>query len=482
MSAPSLPSDWMRAAAASEGARAALIVDSAELSFDTLYTRTRALAVDAESLGLRPGAAFAVISDRSEHIAWALYLALHIGSPLWPLDPRRADLREALTGSGIHRVWTDRGRELSPELSRLAAGRLGGESSQGGPEPRPVSGDRVQLIVATSGSTGSPRGVMLSAAGLAAAVTAARERLDLRPGDCWLACLPLFHVGGLSILLRTLQARACTLLHPGFDAGRVWTDLHAHSVTHVSLASPMLEALLGVADGAPPPPSLRVALLGGGPIDPTLMSRALDQGWPICPSYGLSEAGSQVATLCPAEPGWEVGDAGMPLDGVGVEIVDDAGHPTKGPGRIRITGPTLMAGYLNPRLEPGDGLVEGGYTSSDLGVLDRRCRLRVLGRVDDVIVSGGENVMPQQVETLLLACAGVDEVAVIGTPDPTWGQRVTAVFAGALDAAGLEQWCRANIPSPLRPRAFLRLDRLPRNAMGKPDRPALRRLAENPAG
>jgi O-succinylbenzoic acid--CoA ligase len=172
----------------------------------------------------------------------------------------------------------------------------------------------------------------------------------------------------------------------------------------------------------------------------------------------------------------------MPLDGVGVEIVDDAGHPTKGPGRIRITGPTLMAGYLNPRLEPGDGLVEGGYTSSDLGVLDRRCRLRVLGRVDDVIVSGGENVMPQQVETLLLACAGVDEVAVIGTPDPTWGQRVTAVFAGALDAAGLEQWCRANIPSPLRPRAFLRLDRLPRNAMGKPDRPALRRLAENPAG
>jgi O-succinylbenzoic acid--CoA ligase len=404
-----------------------------------------------------------------------------MGSPLWPLDPRRMSLREALTANGIDRFWADRGLELPPGLSRLPVDLLDGESGPGGPEPRPMSADRVQLIVTTSGSTGTPRAVMLSAAGLAAAVTASRARLDLRPGDCWLACLPLFHVGGLSIPLRTLQARACTLLHPGFDARRVWADLQAQPVSHISLVPPMLEALLGVADGGPPPASLRVALLGGGPLDPALMSRALDRGWPICPSYGLSEAGSQVATLCPAEPGSGAGEVGSPLNGIGVQIVDDLGRPTNGAGRIRITGPTLMAGYLNPRLEPGDGLVEGGYTSSDVGLLDSRGRLRVLGRVDDVIVSGGENVMPQQVEALLLGCTGVEEVAVIGTPDPIWGQRVTAVFAGGLDAAALERWCRANIPSPLRPRGFLKLEELPRNAMGKPDRPALRRLAEKPA-
>jgi O-succinylbenzoic acid--CoA ligase len=145
-------------------------------------------------------------------------------------------------------------------------------------------------------------------------------------------------------------------------------------------------------------------------------------------------------------------------------------------GRIRITGPTVMAGYLNPAWSPGVGLVAGGFTTSDLGYLDGRGHLHVRGRADEVIVSGGENVMPDQVEALLLGCAEVADVGVLGVPDAVWGQRVAAVFTGSFEPEELERWCRARLPSPLRPRQFVKLEALPRNGMGKLDRAALRRL------
>jgi O-succinylbenzoic acid--CoA ligase len=343
--------------------------------------------------------------------------------------------------------------------------------------PRRTRVEDVQLIVSTSGSSGTPRGVMLSNANLVAAVQAARRRLGLDAASAWLCCLPLFHVGGLSILLRALEAGATVVLLDGFDADRVRSALEDHRVTHVSLVSPMLDALLACRRDAAPA-SLRVALLGGGPIDPGLVRRALARGWPVCPSYGLSENASQVATLCKPPAGWDGSDLGPPLDGLRVEIVDADGRPTAGPGRIRISGPTVMAGYVNAAGRTGDGLTGGGFTTTDLGWLDVRGHLHVAGRADDLIVSGGEQVAPQAVEAALRACPGITDIAVAGVPDATWGQRVVAVFSGRIDAQALEAWCREGLASPSRPRAFVRVQRLPRNAMGKLDRAALRALAE----
>ncbi|MEJ2576399.1 MAG: AMP-binding protein, partial [Gammaproteobacteria bacterium] len=422
-----LPASWLQRAVGLRGRRPALIVGSERLSYAALADRLGRLAAATAEQGLEPGVPFAVVSARASRVAWALYLALYTASPLWPLDPRREDLRRQLGPAGIEFAFTDEGLGLPTGVRRLPSDLLERVASLGSVPARVARPSDVQLVVATSGSTGEPRAVMLTAANLGAAARASRSRLGLRASDLWLACLPLYHVGGCSIVLRVLEAGAGVLLDDGFEAGRVWSALRTHAVTHLSLVAPMLEALLNHASGRAPPQSLRVVLLGGGPIAEGLVRRAVDAGWPVCPSYGLSENATQVATLCPAPRDWPAGYVGPPVTGVRVEIVDDAGRPTSGIGRIRITGPTVMAGYLNPGWSPGEGLVAGGFNTSDLGYLDGRGHLHVRGRADEVIVSGGENVMPDQVEALLLGCAEVTDVGVLGVPDAVWGQRVAAV-------------------------------------------------------
>lgn len=473
-----LPSGWLPRAAEEHGRRPALIGDSGELSYAELRDRVAGLAGAMADRGLEPGLPFAVVSEWAERVAFAFYLGLQTGTACWPIDPRREDLRAGLHDAGIKIALIDEGLAM-PDGVRCLGSELLELSCRGRPVPaRPVSPSGVQLVVATSGSGGVPRAVMLTAGNLGAAVRASRQRIALNAGDVWLACLPLHHVGGLSILLRCLEAGASVLLQDRFETERVWSTLHMRAVTHLSLVPVMLEALLTRGPAEAPPASLRVVLLGGGPVDEALIRRAIDAGWPVCPSYGLSEHASQVATLCPAPPDWIAGDVGPPLEGVQVQVVDEAGAPTPGPGRIRIVGPSVMAGYLNASWTPGDGLVDGGLTTSDLGYLDERGHLHLLGRADEVIISGGENIMPQQVEGMMRGCKGVSDVVVVGVPDPRWGQRVVAIYAGGLEAPELERWCRDHVPSPLRPRGFLKLDRLPRNAMGKLDRKAVQRRAQ----
>lgn len=477
-----LPSTWLLRGAERYAQRPALITESGEIGYRVLHDRAARLARDMANQGMTRGAPLAVIARRADRVAWALYLALYSGCPVWPLDPRRPDLASGLHDAGIALALVD--SELSaPDGIRCLSSDLLDVTPAGQPvEARPVSSSDIQLIVNTSGSTGTPRAVMLTAGNLAAAVLASRKRVDLRAGDVWLACLPLYHVAGISILLRCLQAGASVLLQERFEVDRVWSSLLARKVTHLSLVPPMLEGLMAAEPGRSPPPSLKVVLLGGGAIPEPLVRRAVDDGWPVCPTYGLSENASQVATLCTPSRDWVAGDMGAPLDGIRVEIIDEAGRSTEGQGRIRISGPTVMAGYLGSRWSTGDGLVNSGFSSADLGYLDERGHLHVQGRLDDVIVSGAENVMPQQIEDIIRGCKGITDVGVVGVPDSSWGQRVVALFEGCITEAELEHWCRKQIPSPLRPRGFVKVETLPRNAMGKLDRQALRRRAIDEPG
>jgi O-succinylbenzoic acid--CoA ligase len=472
-----LPSTWLLRAADRHGQRPALINGSTEVAYGALLEQTARLAGFAVGQGMASGTPFAVASHDVDRVARAIHLALYSGSALWPLDPRRPEQRAGLEEAGIPFALVDQGISMPDGIRCLPSGLLTAPTTDQAAPATSVPSSRIQLIVSTSGSTATPRGVMLTAGNLAAAVRASRRRIALAAGDVWLACLPLHHVAGISILLRCLEAGASVVLQNRFDVDSVWSNLVAHEVTHLSLVPAMLEALLEQR-GGPPSRSLRVLLLGGGPIRESLVRRALDAGWPVCPTYGLTENASQVATLCAAPRDWHAGDMGVPLDGVHVEIVDPSGRPMVGRGRIRISGPTVMAGYLNATWSAGDGVSDGGFTTSDLGHVDERGRLHVLGRVDDVIVSGGENIMPQQLEGIIDGCDGVADIGVVGVPDPRWGERVVAVFTGDIDSLALERWCRDKLPSPLRPRGFLKLEALPRNPMGKLDRRALRRRAQ----
>jgi O-succinylbenzoic acid--CoA ligase len=400
--------------------------------------------VSASRREARPEGPVAVEGGDPLDLFVAIHLAVTHGLPLLPLGPH-LDTPErehllAVTGA---------------EASADAPARL----LDGPPPPSPASpgtplpADATQLFMATSGTTGTPKAVMLSPANLGAAVAASSHLSRLAPGDTWLACLPLYHIGGLAIVLRCAAAGATVLLHRGFDPERVWADLERYRVSHVSLVPPMLRRLLDTAAGAPPPPALRMVLTGGGPLDPDLCREAVARGWPVCPTYGMSECASQVATLCPAPADWRHGEVGRPLPGVRVEVVDDAGETTAGEGWIRVRGPNVMRGYADGSGTPGIGLDPcGAFVTGDRGQLGDDGTLTVRGRGDATAVTGGVNVSPAQVERRMRACPGIDTVTVRAEPDPLWGAVLAAEVTGPWDRQRVEAWCRAHLPGPLRPR------------------------------
>lgn len=306
------------------------------------------------------------------------------------------------------------------------------------------------MIVATSGSEGAPKAVRLPWRAVAAAARTSGRALELRPGDVWLACLPLHAVGGAMILHRCWRAGAAAVVHEGYDVDAVRRDLVERRITHVSLVPPMLARLLD--DGVPPPLTLRCALVGGAALAAPLRERALAAGWPVRLSYGMTETCALAAI------------DGRPLPGVRFR--------THASGTIEIATPARMAGYLGER-DIGEWL-----PTRDLGEVDADGRLRITGRADDMLVSAGVNIHPLDVESRLAACPGIREAGVAGVADPVWGEIVAAAYEGEASEATVDAWCRDHLPRTHRPRRLLRVERLPRTASGKLDRRGLATLVQ----
>jgi len=363
-------------------------------------------------------------------------------------------------------------------LTRRSTVQLAEASTSTGPlhdseRPQPVAAegsqpvlDRPRLLIATSGSGGSPKLVGLSDANLLASVRAANQRLRLSKTSVWLDCLPLVHIGGLSIPLRCVLAGACVVLQEGFHAPGVLDQLHRHKVSHVSLVPAMLARLLEL-DGRPPR-DLRVVLVGGAPLSASLAGEALAAGWPLWVTYGMTETASMLTARKLAAPDDNPQQVGRPLPGFELRLVDEQGEPTSAAGVIQVSGAAVCDG--------GDPSAERWFSTGDRGQMDEAGRLTLLGRADSMLISGGEKVYPELVEEQLAGFPGIDEVAVSGRADPVWGERLVAVYRGDIDEAALAQLCRDGIAGAMRPRAFVKVDNLPRTANGKLDRGALRDL------
>ncbi len=465
MSAELNPCNWPALAADRWPRAPAWVLGGRILSFCGLDRELRRLS--AALTVLDPGPVLGIALECRQRTALLCMAAPRAGLIPYPLNPRMpcVERRRLLRQAGARSLLAPPDLAPGPGLRHLEPAQLEAEGRAPG---NGAAAGSVQLILATSGSGGRPRGVMLSGANLAAAVGAFRQRWPLGPGDRWLACLPLFHIGGLAIVYRCLAAGAEVEFHQSFDPARVWAALRRGRISHISLVPAMLAALLDQAGAARAPTRLRMALLGGAALAPPLAERARRAGWPLCVCYGMTETAALCAADCGPSAGAEAGLAGRLLPGFEAE--------TSAAGRLRLRGPALMAGYANPGLSPGSGLEGGWLTSGDLAHVDRGGRLWVSGRADEVLVSGGELVHPAHVEALLAACPGVHTVAVGAVADPRWGDLLVAWYRGDSMPEEVDAWCRENLPSYLRPRRFRRVSDLPLTGSGKIDRARLREL------
>jgi O-succinylbenzoic acid--CoA ligase len=332
------------------------------------------------------------------------------------------------------------------------------------------------VVIFTSGTTGAPRGACLTYGNFLWSAWASSMHLGGRAGERWLACLPWCHVGGLSILMRSVLCGGSVLVHDRFDPEALNASLDADGVTGVSLVPTMLKRLLDARGKRTAPAPLGAVLLGGAAASGELVERAWKLGFPVLPTYGLTEACSQVATLARGESGragWVPGSVGRPLFGIEVRIADAEGRtkPAEEAGEIWIRGPTVMKRYLDDPEANACTLRDGWLRSGDVGVLGGHGELRVLDRRSDLVVSGGENVYPAEVESVLLDHPDVEEVGVAAVTDADLGQRVEAwvvVRSGrARDPAALRAFCRTRLAGYKVPRTVHVVTALPRNSLGK---------------
>ena len=474
----------------------ALETSAGTWTFADLFDRARRGAAHVRATAPRDDAPVALLLDGDAEFAAWFHAIVLAGRTVLPLNLRLTtrelvqQLVDARVGLLLGKAGDSRladlaaqvpglRSEIAPKLDVLSMPR-GAMPGEGGD---PDTGATLAALF-TSGTSGRAKGACLTWANFLASAEAAADRLGAVVAQLWLACMPLFHVGGLSILMRSVRFGGPVRLLPRFDAAEVSGVLDGGDIAAVSLVPTMLSRLLAHREGRAAPPGLRVLLLGGAAAAPELLTRALAAGYPVCPTYGLTESCSQVATAAPPPVGATCASPMLPLRGIELRIdLDGRDAPPGTPGEIVVRGPTVMQGYLHDPQATARSLRAGWLYTGDIGCLDAEGGLRVLDRRDDLIVSGGENVYPAEIEAVLLEHASVDDAGVAGVPDADLGTRVVAWVVAAPgkapDVEALQRHCRSRLAGFKQPREIRFVVALPRNAAGKLLRSSLREPRTN---
>lgn len=381
-----------------------------------LFTKDRVLSfADAAREAIVPTGPF--VADASIASILTVLGALEAGVPIVPLHPR----------------WTPAEREVAVQLVGPASD--------------------LAATLFTSGTGSAPKAVELERRCFLASARAHATNLPFKPEDRWLLALPMAHIGGLSIVTRALISRTAVVLAPGASGSDLGDALAMHRPTLLSVVPAQLERLL-TADLT----SVRAILVGGAAFSPSLRARAAHL--PVLATYGMTETCSQIATQSLVHPPGSL-DSGRPLTGAEIEVRE---------GHIHVRGAMVMRGYRNQPLDPG-----GWFDTKDQGHFDDAGRLVVLGRADDTIITGGENVHPSEIEAVLLGCQGVREAVAFGVPDDVWGQivAVALVLEDSAKAPRVLAEASEQLAAFKRPRRYVTVQEVPKQPSGKVSRAKL---------
>ncbi len=504
--------DWLRWRALATPKKLAVLYDGRSVCYAELDQLAGERAVGLVQNGVRAGDRVAALAANSVEAVALIHAAARVRAVLVPLNTRLTavelsrqialveprlllvdDRREpgdedavAVTQSELAKATVT----LPNSLGVFSLGELGCRATPKDTESlaqragAPALEERPQAIIFTSGTTGLPKGVTLSLSNHFWSATASAYRLGLDTDDRWLSCLPLYHVGGLSVVFRSCLYGTAIVLQRAFDLDEFRRSLRSDAVTLTSLVPTMLHRLLNSAGGTAWPDSLRMALLGGAAADKDLLEAAAEADLPVATTYGLTETASQVATAPPGEAHRKPGSVGKPLMFTEVRIADAGGRALGHgeAGEILVRGPQVMNCYYgNPRAT-GSALRESWLYTGDIGTIDAEGDLFVLQRRTDMIVSGGENIYPAEVEAVLRGHPDVVDACVVGLTNAEWGQRCAAAIqprpGSRLDRASLLAYSRARLAAYKQPAPeHIRfVDELPKTGSGKIARGAVEKI------
>lgn len=437
--------NWLAQRAQSCPERAALIVGDSAVSYAELEAEAIWVARRLAAHGVRRGTRAALTMHPGREQVVVIHALMKLGAVMLPLSPRLTESeRNAVLEQERPEVDLDEPALLTQTEADLP---LLGEHDM----------DDTHCRILTSGSTGTAKAVELTYGNHLWSAVGSAFNIGVDPADRWLCCLPLSHVSGLSIVMRSVIYGTGMVLHQGFDTDRVAAELETGEISLLSLVPTMLTRLLEAdADLAKP----RAILVGGGPVPRATLEEALARGAAVNQTYGLTETASQVTTLSPFEIRRKLGSAGRPLLTTHLRISD---------GEILVQGPTVSPNCLD---------ADGWLHTGDLGRIDEEGFLFVEDRIDDLIISGGENVAPAEVENALLRHPDVLEAAVVARDDPEWQQAVTGVVVlkdgATVVAEDLRRHCADLLAGYKVPKRIEFAAALPRTPSGKLLRRALR--------
>ncbi len=429
--------NWLAQRAETCPDRVALIADGVEMTYDELEAEATRTARRLASRGVRRGASVVITQPSRLEYVIALHALMKLGAVVHPLNPGLAPA------------------ELEAEIGRAKPALVLDESDVTMSEADlPLLGEHdlgaLHCRILTSGTSGSPRSVGLTYGNHLWSAVGSAFNLGVDPADRWLCCLPLHHVAGLQIVMRSVIYGTGAVVQEGFDTSRVAESFERDSVTLASLVTTQLVRLLAAGVDLSRP---RAILVGGGPVPIDVLEEAIGRGASVVQTYGMTETASQVTTLAPQDARRKLGSAGRPLLTTHLRITG---------GEICVQGPVVA---------PGCADEDGWLHTGDLGRIDDDGFLYVEDRLGDVIVSGGENVLPAEIEEVLLRHPDVADAAAVGRADPEWQEAVEAVVVlreGAdRNEAALRDHCAASLATYKVPKRFEFVAELPRTASGK---------------
>jgi O-succinylbenzoic acid--CoA ligase len=481
--------NWLMQRAFLTPDRVAISLEDREITFRELHERAVETAGRLHSLGVKRNTTVAVLSQNSVEMVELLHAIKYIGAVTVLLNTRLtiSELDWQMQDANVEFMFV--GNKLADELSNNSVAKVHSFGSLFKTVPFTNSLEIQQefdltkhdTIMYTSGTTGFPKGVIHTYGNHYWSAVGSALNLGIHQDDCWLACVPFFHVSGLSILMKSV-IYGMSIIIQDFDPKQINRAIQEEKVTIISVVTTMLQQMVKELEktGEYYPESLRCILLGGGPAPKVLLETSKSLSIPVYQTYGMTETASQIITLSPEYSLSKLGSAGKPLFHSQVKIIlDEKEQPAMKPGEIVVKGPTVTMGYYNRSDATVSSIQNGWLSTGDIGYLDREGFLYVLDRRKDLIISGGENIYPAEIEGVLLSHPSIDEAGVVGKSHDKWGQVPVAFVVGQKTATEeVQEYCMGKLARYKVPVEVYFVSELPRNATNKLQRHKLISLLE----